>query len=54
MIAIEIRLGIERVHVADAAGHEHEDDPFGFRFEMRPFRCEGIFLDRHEIRDQSG
>ena len=48
------RLGIEGVHVAHAASHEHENNPLGLGFEMRPPGRDGIFPGRHQVRDQAG
>ena len=36
VILIEVRLGVEGIHVAHAAGHEHENHPLGLGCEMRP------------------
>jgi hypothetical protein len=38
----EVRLGIEEIDVAGAAGHEKENDAFGFGGEVSGFRREWI------------
>ena len=54
VILVEVRLWIEGVHVAHTASHEHENNPLGLGFEMRPPGREGIFPGRHQVRDQAG
>src|SRR5439155_11595805 len=49
VIAIEQRLGIERIHVRWAAVHEHEDHTPGSRSEVRLLRRRRIGLRRSAV-----
>ena len=50
VVSGEIRLGIKRVHVADAAIHEHEDHALGLGREVRLLGRERIVLRRQHLR----
>jgi hypothetical protein len=54
VVAIQQRLGIERVDVRRAAFHEQKDDPLGPRRQMRRFGCERILLGRFACLSEQG